>query len=409
MAPADAAGTGPDPDWRDSGLCLAALAGYMYNGDLRGDIDSKQNVTSYWIGFGSDVAGGAALDYLNRTAQAGSGGQHNAFLANDAETLTTVLTGLALQILQTSTTFTAPTVAVNAFNRTRSLSDLYVSVFQPTADRHWPGNLKKYSVRANADGTATVVGQNGSEAPSTDPAINDTTGFFFDDAQSFWSASADGPRVRDGGAANELPAPDARNVYTYIGANPGNPASLTVDASEVVDGNTAITDAMLQLATPTPSDPTRANLIEWIRGRDVRDQYPVGPPIGNGDRTERRRSMGDPIHAQPAIVIYGGTVATPNIDDAVAYVPTNDGYLHAIDTRRAARSCGRSFRRNSCRLQYDLFDEQRRPRKSYALDGEIQVLKFDVNSDGIVTPAPATGSSCTSAWAAAAAGTTPST
>ena len=164
-----AAGTGPDPDWRDSGLCLAALAGYMYNADLRGNVDSKQNVTSYWIGFGSDVAGGAALDYLNRTAQAGSGGQHNAFLANDAETLTTVLTGLALQILQTSTTFTAPTVAVNAFNRTRSLSDLYVSVFQPTGDRHWPGNLKKYSVRANADGTATVVGQNGSEAPVDGP------------------------------------------------------------------------------------------------------------------------------------------------------------------------------------------------------------------------------------------------
>lgn len=381
-----AAGTGPDPDWRNSGLCLAALAGYMYNADLRGDVDSKQSVTSYWIGFGSDVAGGAALDYLNRTAQAGSGGQHNAFLANDAETLTTVLTGLALQILNTSTTFTAPTVAVNAFNRTRSLSDLYVSVFQPTGDRHWPGNLKKYSIVPNDDGTATVVGQNGEEEPSADPAINETTGFFFEDAQSFWSASADGPRVRDGGAANELPAPDARNVYTYIGANPGTPASLTATTSAVTDANVAITDALLQIATPQPSDPTRANLIAWVRGQDVRDQYPLGPPIGNGDSTERRRAMGDPIHAQPAIVIYGGTVASPNIDDAIAYLPTNDGYLHAINAADGAELWS-FIPQEFLPLQYDLFTNNVDTDKSYALDGEIQALKFDVNGDGIVTPA----------------------
>ena len=174
-------------NWPNSGLCLVPLAGYMYNADLRGTIDSKQNVTSYWIGFGSDVAGGNALAYLNRTAAAGSGGLHSAFLADDAESLTTVLTGLALQILETSTTFTAPTVAVNAFNRTRSLSDLYVSVFQPSGDRHWPGNLKKYGVKALSDGSAIVVGQNGSEQPSNDPAINDSTGFFFEEARSFWS------------------------------------------------------------------------------------------------------------------------------------------------------------------------------------------------------------------------------
>ena len=101
----DAADSGPEPDWPNSGLCLVPLAGYMYNADLRDDVTNKQNVTSYWIGFGSDVAGGAALDYLNRTAQAGSGGKSNAFLADNAENLTSVLTGLALQILQTSTTF----------------------------------------------------------------------------------------------------------------------------------------------------------------------------------------------------------------------------------------------------------------------------------------------------------------
>ena len=181
--------------------------------------------------------------------------------------------------------------------------------------------------------------------------------------------------VRDGGAANELPAPDARNVYTYIGANPGTPAPLTTTARAVVDANTAITDAMLQLASPTPSDPTRANLIEWMRGRDVRDQYPVGPPVGNGDRTERRRAMGDPIHAQPAVVIYGGTTASANINDAVAYVPTNDGYLHAVNAASGVELWS-FIPQEFLPLQYDLFMNNVGPSKSYALDGEIQVLKL---------------------------------
>ena len=227
--PATPPTSGPEPDWPNSGLCLVPLAGYMYNADMRGDIASTQNVTSYWIGFGSDVAGGAALDYLNRTAQAGSGGQHNAFLANDAETLTTVLTGLALQILQTSTTFTAPTVAVNAFNRTRSLSDLYVSVFQPTADRHWPGNLKKYSVRANADGTATVVGQDGERGSHrrTRPSTNDRL-LLRRRAELLVCERGRTARTRRR-RCQRAAAPDARNVYTYIGANPGDPAPLTCD------------------------------------------------------------------------------------------------------------------------------------------------------------------------------------
>ncbi len=371
-----AAGEGPENDWPNSGLCLAALAEYMFNADMRTDVGNTQNVVSYWIGFGEDVAGGDALDYLNETAQAGSGGESSAYLANDAETLTNVLTGLALQILNTNTTFSAPTVAVNAFNRTRSLSDLYVSVFQPAATRHWPGNLKKYRVKATEDG-AVVVGQDADL-----PAIDETTGFFVEEARSFWSAEDDGPRVRDGGAANELPDPDARNVYTYIGTNPDSPALLTADASEFVDDNAAITDAMLGLAAPTATDPTPEQLVDWIRGADVRDFYPTAQ--GNDDTTERRRAMGDPIHAQPAIVIYGGTEASPDIDDAAAFVPTNDGYLHAFDVE-TGEELWSFIPQEFIRMQYDLFWNTAEDTKSYALDGEIRVLKFDVAPVGFIS------------------------
>jgi type IV pilus assembly protein PilY1 len=386
----DEAGSGPEDNWPDSGLCLEALAHYMFNADMRPGttVKSKQNVTSYWIGFGSDVTSGEAADYLNRAARAGSGNTRDAFMAEDAETLTETLLRLAGEISTESTTFTAPAVAVNAFNRTRSLSDLYVSVFQPSTQRHWPGNLKKYRVKALADGTAMVIGQRMASEEGTGEsqasAIDEVSGFFQEEAHSFWSATADGPNVREGGAANELPAPGTRKVYTYIGANPSSPALLTLDASAFVDDNAAITDAMLGLATPLPDDPTPADLITWIRGADVRDQYPIGQ--ANGNRTEQRRAMGDPVHAQPGIVIYGGTVANPSLDDAAAFLPTNDGYLHAIDTV-TGEELWTFIPQEFIPLQYDLFMDNATETKGYALDGEVRTLKFDVNGDGIVTPA----------------------
>src|SRR5881227_3020855 len=97
-------------------------------------------------------------------------------------------------ILKTSSTFTAPTVSVNAFNRTQTLSDLYVSVFQPSLTYHWPGNVKKYSVQ-----NGVIMDQN------TVAAVDPTAGFFKNSAQSFWSASPDGSTVTSGGAASQIP------------------------------------------------------------------------------------------------------------------------------------------------------------------------------------------------------------
>ena len=107
--------------------CLDDLAGYMHDNDLRPGLPSNQNVTTYTIGFGDDVAG---TTFLDEVAQAG-GGEN--FFAGDSESLTTVLTNIVSKISNTSTTFVAPAVAVNAFNRTESLADLYLSVFEPTS------------------------------------------------------------------------------------------------------------------------------------------------------------------------------------------------------------------------------------------------------------------------------------
>ncbi len=135
----------------NGGLCTAALAQYMYNADLRPDVAKVQNVTSYFIGFGSDFTSGgaptAAYTYLNNAATRGGG---KAYTADTLTGLTGAFNDILAEVIKTNTTFSAPAVAVNAFNRTQTLNDLYFSVFSPRATYHWPGNVKKYKVIGGA-------------------------------------------------------------------------------------------------------------------------------------------------------------------------------------------------------------------------------------------------------------------
>ena len=51
------------------------------------------------------------------------------------------------------------------------------------------------------------------------PAVDPNTGLFYDSAASYWTAGVDGNDVKLGGAAQNLPDPAVRNVYTNITAN----------------------------------------------------------------------------------------------------------------------------------------------------------------------------------------------
>lgn len=349
------------------GGCLGALTEYMFENDLRSDdgadgVEGTQNIRTFFIGFGSDFSGDAdAFADLQSAANRGGG---SAYQADDLSSLSAVFNAIVTNILQTSTTFTTPTVAVNAFNRTRTLDDLFVSVFQPNSSAHWPGNLKKYRV------------DNGVIKDSSNPAkeaVNPDTGFFSDASRSFWSDSADGALVAAGGAAGKIPDPTTRKLYTYVGnAKPASPVALTSHA--LATTNTALDADRLGLTEA--GDPTPAQLIDWARGVDSLNE--------DGDAaTLVRRVMGDPIHAPPAVVIYGGTTTTPDIDDAVVFLTTNDGYLHAIDTVSGTELWGYVPQEFLPHLK-ELYFDNPAVVKPYALDGELTVLKYDVNGDGIV-------------------------
>src|SRR5690606_34416106 len=221
--------------------------------------------------------------------------------------LAQVLTNIVTSILETPATLTAPAVAVNAFNRTQHSNDIFVTLFQPTSAMHWPGNLKKYRLRA-ADGV--IVDVNGRP-------IVDETGFISPDAQSAWSPRPDGRSVTQGGAASRLPAPAERRIFTYLSGS-----DLTLPTNEVARSNSLLTEAVLGLGDP--DDPSRDEVIDFIRGVDVADVN------ANGSRSDARGQIGDPLHSSPAVVHYGDQSA-PDAGTTLVLFATNDGFLHAID------------------------------------------------------------------------------
>ena len=350
-----------------AGKCLSALTKYMFNTDLNASLSGQQNVQTYFIGFGDDPGLAQAFGYLQAAASKGGG---QAYTAGDLNSLQSVLTSIVSNILQVSTTFTAPTVAVNAFNRTQTLNDLYVSVFQPSSNYHWPGNVKHYVVQNDV-----IVDQNG--LPAVDPA----TGFFKSSAQSIWSPTADGASIPAGGAANLIPnwdpaATPTRNLYTYVGSNPGTPIDLSSGTNYVVDiTNPNLTMALLGVSSTT----TLTNVIEFARGEDLKDAN------GNGIINEPRHQMGDPLHAQPAVVIYGGSTTTPDVTDAVIFAPTNDGFLHAFNAKDGTELWAFIPQEVLPLLRYT-YSNNPAASKNYMLDGSVRVLKYDVNGDGIIDP-----------------------
>ncbi len=250
------------------------------------------------------------------------------------------------------TTFTAPAVPVNAFNRTQNLQDVYVSVFEPSGHAHWPGNMKKYRLEGGE-----LVGQDGLGA------VNPATGFFWNangrQAYSYWSDAPDGDRVRDGGAANELPVYTGRSLYTNTTGTQN--VLLTLPSNALSANNPNLTPA--DLGVPSNDTIEMAKVVSWTQGLDVWavEENPSAP-------LQMRSAMGDPLHVRPVAVIYGGTEAAP---DMVVYTATNDGILHAIDADDGSELWGYVPDRLLERL-YELYQDPLVANKRYGLDGDIR-------------------------------------
>jgi type IV pilus assembly protein PilY1 len=358
----------PDPDYPTSGRCLEAITNYMNKTDLRADVTGDQKVVTYLIGFGDEVAKSAT--FMKKVAVAG--GTDQPYTQNDAAGLTATLEEIFTSVQSgADTTFVAPAVSVNAFNRSQNLNELYVSVFAPSKLTHWAGNLKKYRFYKKniygTSGTAPAADANGFFAAASQ-AINTTDG------------NADGPSATKGGAAGSLPTPSSRNLYTWIA---GQNKDLTNGDNAIITSNPKVTAAMLGAVDADE----RALMIDYARGVDVHDENK------NGSTTDQHYRMGDPMHARPAILIHGGTEAKP---EGTIFVPTNDGFLHAFKMNSTAANSDGSQPVTPTTERWAfvpedflgrlglLYDDAPLSNRTYALDGDVRVLKFDVDGDGIV-------------------------
>ena len=341
-----------------NGICLDDLAFHYANSDLNAAITGTQTVQTYTIGFATNQA------LLSRTAARG-GGKY--YTANDTAELASAFQSIVTEILDINTTFSSPTVSVNAFNRTQNLNDIYVTVFRPALSAVWPGNLKKYQI--------DPVSGDLEDANGT-PAVNVDTGFFKDSATSYWSTAVDGAQASQGGAANRLPLPAARKMYTYYAGSATR--TLTNAANAWSTANAALTTAALGI--PAGSATTVSQAVNWLRGTDVFDAD------ADGDVAEPRLRMGDPLHARPATVIYGGTSASPDANDGVVYVATNEGVLQAVDVV-TGNELWSYVPDTTWTSVIQALDDTSTSTKLSTLDGSLSVLRIDVDFNGVIEPA----------------------
>lgn len=337
------------------GDCLDEMAQWMYNSDMRSDLNGNQNVSTFTIGVNIDTS------LLLDTAKKGGG---KFFPTYGSVDLSNAFTSILTDILAVNTTFIAPSVTVNAFNRLNHRDDLFYAVFRPAGSPNWPGNVKHYKL---AGYPSEIVDANGKAAVDT------TTGFFSGTSRSIWTLDADAPdgdNVAKGGAAGMLTI--SRNIYTYLNSAAPNKVDLTAPENKFHEDNTAITKAMLNITTET--DDYRTNLLKWSRGIDVLDDNE------NNDTTDARRSIGDILHSKPVLVTYGGTDTNPDI---TMFVGSNEGFIHAIDVKDGTERF--AFIPKELLGNLDtLFDNAPGAKHPYGMDGPITAWHKDVNGDQLV-------------------------
>lgn len=342
------------------GNYLPALAQYMHTNDINSSLDGTQIATLYTVGFSEGAEN--AEDVLIAAASNG-GGQY--YDATDPTKLGSSLQKALSSILEVTTSFTAPSVATNSFDRTESQDSAYYGMFIPESGAKWKGNLKKLKLVNDEQ-----VGRDGEVAIDTD-------GNMLASAKTFWRSSdeADGNNVEAGGVVGMFNnKEDARNIYSDIGQ--GNALSpLNASSMQTYYGGILQT----YLAFGVLNILEAQDYINWALGFDVDD---ADDDNDTGDY--RPDLFGDPLHSKPVAINYGGSDEdNPNIRIVVG---TNSGVLHMF--KDSGETVDESWAFMPKRFFSDiksLRDNLPAADKVYGVDGSITAFTIDKNGDGTIS------------------------
>ena len=332
----------------DSWGCAGDLVSYLYNTDFMESKPGKSNILTHIIGYTKLES----EEQLRLLAKKG-GGVYNT--AHNTQELVNSLSIVISNIMDVESTLATPGVAVNQNNRLQNLSDIYYSVFKPTTEKSWKGNLKKYKLNAK---NTMIVDQYDKNA------VNPDTGFFEPNTTSFWSNNYDGGDVLLGGAANKQTL--NRSVYTFTGDEKSKNINLNSAFNRVSENNASLTRDLFGLSDRIEYfDFVR--FLKWLRGIDVLDENL------NGSYSDARKSIGDPLHSRPVLVNY-------KKGQDIVFVSTNDGFLHAIDAETGLEKFAfipKELLKNS----YDIY-QGGSGKHIYGLDSSWVAWRFDKNKDG---------------------------
>lgn len=336
---------------------LPALAGWLNKNDINTSIDGKQTAEIYTVGFSPGAQDAKLL--LDETATRGGG---KSFQANDSAELTTALSNVLANLQPSNDTLTSASVASNNFDQTQTLDSVYYAMFQPDRGPRWQGNIKKYKV---VDGAQ--------EGSNHKKAINQVTGHFSDDVQSYWSSSVDGDKVKEGGVAEMLSKKTNRVIYSDLG---DNHALVKLNYSDASSSEIYKTPAKLAEGLDVTNDEAViTDMLDWIVGIDVDDENDDGKVDDI-----RLDVFGDPLHSKPVVLNFGG-------GNIYILVGTNHGVIHMFADDDTANSVDETwaFMPNDfisnikpLRENYTSAD------KIYGADGVITSHIVDINGDGVV-------------------------
>lgn len=293
-------------------LYLDDMAKFAYDIDMRTGLDDtgksfddpddpRQNLVTYTVGFT------AANQMLADAAEYGTGTYYQ---ANDETSLTIALQAALADIARR--TGSAASVATNS---TRLAADTFI--YQARfSSKDWGGQLLAYPIGANGD-IATLA--DNEDVPSLD--LGDGT------TRTGWNA------------ANEMPDPADRNIYTYDPSAAAGSRGRTFEWDNLTAGQQAALDADVFGTV----DSEGANRLLYLRG----DRSSESP---NGAQFRPRSSvLGDIVNSDPTYVgqqNYGYDVLTGSEGSSyltyressaytgrtpVVYVAANDGMLHGFD------------------------------------------------------------------------------
>jgi type IV pilus assembly protein PilY1 len=325
--------TGSPPGNDNNGLnnSLPAVAKFLAN--------STQKITTFTVGFGALTGSDVDATYMLQYAADGNHGKGSYYAATTQSALSKALLQALATIQSENSTFVAPVIPVSPQNRTYGSSRVYMGFFLPETGIPWQGNLKKLGldIKANTLSYTPTYGSNyfatwvDANADGTDDNTSQTVpsgftnGSFRSNSQSYWSTSADGGNVAQGGAGivleNASAPATSRNIYTM---------ASTAATSVLAFNTTNVTPTMLGFSAGDTTD--QSNLINFIYGVDAYGDR------NNGSTTDNRTwILGDVLHSRPVVVYYAsynpatsGAEASCTTNKTMVYVGGNDGMLHAF-------------------------------------------------------------------------------